>query len=75
MTKDYEEARDHFSQSAVKAMAQLGNERAVQRFLGAIDALTVAVFAANGGGGKGAIGLAIDNTQPVEPPCDVSPAA
>ncbi len=65
MTKDYEEARDHFSRSAVRAMAELGNERATQRFLGAIDALTVAVFAANGGsGGKGSIGLALDNTKP-----------
>lgn len=63
MTQDYEDARDHFSRSAVKAIAQLGNDRATQRFLGAIDALTVAIFAANGSGGKGAIGLAIDNTK------------
>ncbi len=64
MTRDYEEARDHFSRSAVRAIAQLGNERATQRFLGAIDALTVAIFAANGcSGGKGSIGLAIDNTK------------
>lgn len=63
MTKDYEEARDHFSLSALKAISQLGADRATQRFLGAIDALTVAIFAANGGGGRGAIGLAIDNTK------------
>ncbi len=69
MTKDYEEARDHFSRSAVRAMAELGNERATQRFLGAIDALTVAVFAANGGGP--AIGLAIDNTKS----CTIYPSA
>ena len=62
-TKDYGEARDHFSLSALKAIASLGNERATQRFLGAIDALTVAIFAANGGGGRGAIGLAVDNTK------------
>lgn len=61
--KDYEEARDHFSLSAVKAMAQLGNDRATQRFLGAIDALTEAVFVASGGPTRGAIGLAIDNTK------------
>lgn len=62
MTKDYEHARDEMSAKAVRIMSQIGNERAVQHFLGWIDALTVAVFAANGGGR--AIGLAIDNTQP-----------
>lgn len=63
MNKDYEHARDQMSAKAIRVLAQVGNERAVQHFLGWIDALTVAVFAANGFGGKGAIGLAIDNTK------------
>lgn len=66
MTRDYEETRDHFSLSAVRAMAQFGNERATQRFLGAIDALVEAIFVANGAGGRGAIGLAVDNTKQSE---------
>ncbi len=61
MTKDYQEARAHFSRSAERALRQFGNERATQRFLGAIDALTEAVFTANGP--SRAIGLAIDNTK------------
>lgn len=63
MTEDYEGARDRVSLSALKILREYGAERAVQMYLGAIDALTVAVFTANGGG-RGAIGLAWDNPQP-----------
>lgn len=62
MTEDYIHARDQMSAKATRVMAQIGNDRAVQHFLGWIDALTVACFAANAGGWG--IGLAIDNTKP-----------
>lgn len=70
MTKDYEYARDQMSLKALRMLDQVGNERATQHFLGWIDALTVAVFHANGG--ARAIGLAVDNTQPKP---DFAPAA
>lgn len=61
MTKDYEQERDRMSARAIEVWRVTGPERAVQIYLGAIDALTVAVFAVNGSGA--AIGLAIDNTK------------
>lgn len=64
MTEDYEYARDQMSLKALRIIGQVGNDRATQHFLGWIDALTVAVFAANGGGGSGSLAVAVDNTQP-----------
>lgn len=66
MTADYEHARDQMSAKAVRMLAQIGSDRATQHFLGWIDALTIAVFAANGGSGRGGIGLAFDNTKPTQ---------
>lgn len=67
MNEDYAGARDRVSLSALKILREYGPDRAVEMYLGAIDALTVAVFTANGGGWS--IGLAIDNTQ-TSPKCD-----
>lgn len=64
MTKDYEHARGEMSSKAIRVAAQIGNERAIQHFLGWIDALTIAVFDLQGGATPGSICLRVDNTNP-----------
>ena len=61
MTDDYEYARDQMGAKAQRIIGQVGNERAVQHFLGWIDALTAAIFAINGVGFAGAV--RIDSTK------------
>jgi hypothetical protein len=72
MNRDYKNMRDRMSLRALEVLSDVGSERAVQIYLGAIDALTVAVFAVNGPVGRNSIAVAVDNTKPVELPCDVS---
>jgi len=71
---DYDDQRHKVAAQALKVFHQYGPERSLQMFYGAIDALTYAVFAIKGPG-KHEIGIEIDNTKPVELPCDCGPNA
>jgi hypothetical protein len=67
MTEDYKSSRNLVSLDALKLIDKFGRDRAIEMYLGAIDALTLAVFTATGSKGFNAE-VVIDNTKSAQQP-------
>lgn len=69
---DYDDQRAKVAAAALRVFHEYGQERALDMYYGAIDALNYAILCIHP---RPEIKLATDNTKAVELPCDVGPNA